>query len=347
MTVRTEKPTRVERLVLEGVPKIGYSIHMCPFPGTLYACMQYLGTPCDYDYLMGVTGAAFRRLWNRDDGGNVDLMYLAPEPDRRAFRALGYGYTTVPRNNRQAIVAALKASIARGRPAIGFGIIGPPEACLVTGYAQDGEVLYGYSYFQEEGTPGYYEKADWFETMAPSNGYGLIVIGDKLAERPDERILLGETLAWAIDLAEQEQRPGLPNHTSGLTAYVAWASALEVDTDYPVDDPVTLATRLMVHGDQTVMLSERRSAAAYLRRMAAVFPECAEALMQAAAHYDAVAAYDNQLWRWGDCMTPEVAQALAEPQTRRAIAAAVREAGIEEMRAVAALETALARLRGL
>ena len=78
-----------ERVVLEGVPKIGFHVSLCPFVGSLAACLEYVGAPCSHDFLMGVSGAAFRRFWNRDDGGNVDLMYLAPEPYRRAFRAIG------------------------------------------------------------------------------------------------------------------------------------------------------------------------------------------------------------------------------------------------------------------
>ena len=77
------------RAILEGVPRVGYDIHLCPFPGSLYACLQYLGDPRDYDYLMGVTGAPFRRLWNRDDGGNVDLSYFGDEPFRRVFEGPG------------------------------------------------------------------------------------------------------------------------------------------------------------------------------------------------------------------------------------------------------------------
>jgi hypothetical protein len=59
-------------LVLPGVPKIGYSVATCPFPGSLRAC-----------FLMGVRGAAFRRFWNRDDDGNVDSSYFALEPALR------------------------------------------------------------------------------------------------------------------------------------------------------------------------------------------------------------------------------------------------------------------------
>ena len=100
-----------ERAILKGVPKIGYGIHLCPFPGSLFSCMQYLGDPCDYDYLMGITGAAFRRFWERDDGGNVDLMYLASEPHRRAFEALGYEYSTLPGSDKRAMIEAIKSSV--------------------------------------------------------------------------------------------------------------------------------------------------------------------------------------------------------------------------------------------
>jgi hypothetical protein len=96
------------------------------------------------------------------------------------------------------------------------------------------------------------------------------VIGDKLASRPDERKTLRETLSWASKLAGQRRRPELPEHLSGLEAYVAWAAALEVDADYPEADSSTLSTRLMIHADQVTMLGERRPAAAYLRRMAAI-----------------------------------------------------------------------------
>jgi len=68
------------RQVLENIPRVGFNIHLCPFPGSLYAYLKYVGEPGDYDYIMGTTGAAFRRLWNRDDGGNIDLSYLGETP---------------------------------------------------------------------------------------------------------------------------------------------------------------------------------------------------------------------------------------------------------------------------
>jgi hypothetical protein len=84
-------PQYPARVILEGVPRVGYDIHLSPFPGSLHAVLQYTGDPCNYDYIMGVSGAAFRRFWNRDDGGNIDISYLGDTPFSRIFEALGYG----------------------------------------------------------------------------------------------------------------------------------------------------------------------------------------------------------------------------------------------------------------
>jgi len=327
------------RSVLEGVPRVGYHIHICPFPGSLYACLQYLGDPQDYSYLMGVTGAAFRRFWNRDDGGNVDLAYLAPEPFRRVFEALGYAWSTVP-VEKDAMVRATIESVARGRPAISFGIMGPPEAGIVAGYEEFGEVLYGYSYFQEKPN-GYYRLRDWFETLDRGAWCGLILIGDKSTTMPSARETLVASLQWAINLERTAQHPTKLDHIGGLAAYDAWADALEVDADYPAQDAEILKTRAMVHCDQCAMLYERHQAAAYLRKMAPAAPEAAQTLQAAASFYDRAADQEPALWRWRNWMAPEALRGIADAANRRAFAQAIRAARAAEAHAVALLEQAL------
>lgn len=340
---RTSSSTRA---VLEGVPAIGYYRHLCPFPGSLHAWLEYTGDPVDYDLLMGVSGAPFRRTWNRDDGGNIDLMYFAPEPHTRALRALGYGWQEVMWGDRAALVAAIKESIARGCPVIAFGIVGPPEAGLVTGYDRDGDVLLGWSYFQE-GFPGrpekYYEQADWYERADQNGPYAAIIIGER-GERQPPREVLASTLAWAIDLERTPLRAGIPDHVCGLTAYEAWASGLEIDADYPPGNEEVLALRTMIMGDQATMLEERRTAARYLRKMAEVAPEAADALRAAADAYDAAANEMPGIWLWGNNMGPEVGRGLADPATRRGIARHVRLAREKEAVAVEYLEQALTAL---
>ncbi len=338
------------RLVLEDVPRLGFDVHMCPFPGALFSYLTYTGEKPDYDILMGVTGAAFRRLWNRDDGGNIDLSYLGDEPFRRVFWALGYAWEKVPAE-RDAMIAGIKKSLAQEKPAISFGIIGPPEAGLVTGYDGNGAVLHGWSYFQNwpeyhQPSDAYYTAREWFETMDRHAGKGLILLGER-GPRPDGRELLASTLEWAIDLERTAHRAETPDHVAGLAAYDAWADALEVDADYPADDPSVLGTRVMVHGDQCTMTIERHNAAAFLRKMLAAMPDLP---VSAVEHLEAAAAlFDGDdgmsiLWPWGYDMGEDAQQGLAQPEARRAIAAAIREIRARETHAVEHLEQALKHL---
>lgn len=352
----TETPGNFGSAILAGVPKIGYGVHVCPFPGSLHSVMEYLGDPVEYDYLMGVTGAAFRRIWNRDDGGNTAVEYLAPEPFRRASEGIGYELREVPRD-KEKMLAAIRESIARGRPVIGFGIVGPPEAGIVTGYSKHGEVLHGWSYHQGTEWPGYYEQADWFARLgggeAPDAGLGpvgteplgMLAVDDKNRwPGPSKRDLLISSLKWAIDLARTAKRSNLPNHISGLAAYDAWAKALEVDADYPKDDAKVMDTRHTVQTDQAVMTEERGNAARFLRMMTDAAPEAAEHLRAAAHLYEQVGQGAGPVYPWGkDWARPD----LADPAVRREIAQHIRAAAEKETKAVEQLEAALKVLTGV
>lgn len=330
-----------QQAVLPDVPRVGYDVRMNPFAGSLESILKYRGEPADYTYLMGVTGAAFRHFWNRDDGGNIDLFYLGQEPARRVLDALGYDWQWIE-PEKAPMLAAIKESISRGSPFIAFGIIGPPEAGLVTGYARDGEVLYGWNYFQDDRAK-YYERAAWFETMEHghhANGGG-ILIGERRMTRPDPREVYASALRWAHELECASTWPGVDDHVAGLAAYAAWADALEADADYPADNDEVLGLRLMVHGDQCVMLWEREEADRFLRRAAEALPEAAGPLLTAAALYAQVKEISPRAWPWGDAMDAATARRLADPAARRAIAAAIREAALLETQAVEHLEEAL------
>jgi len=326
------------RLVIEGVPRIGYNVRLCPFPGSLESVMKFLGDRQDYDYIMAVSGGAFRRFYNRDDGGNVSLEYLAPEVYRRTFEAIGRRCTVLPTGNRGEMIAAIRQSLAGGKPVLAS--VGGPECGIVAGYDKGGDVLIGWSYFQDS-SKGYFELSDWHAKL---NGPPyLVLIGDK-ATKPAERNTLVSTLQWAIGLERTSRRPGFPNHVTGIAAYEAWAEELETDADYPGDKPGVLRTRAMIQVDQVVMLADRGSAAKYLREMKNVAPEAAEPLEAAAALYEEASAGAGKLWRWGDWKDPKAGEALTDPKLRREFAAAVRLAAQKESAAVDQLAKALAVL---
>jgi|GEM_PF-776385 len=340
----TPPPTRSYDLghwaLLPGVPKVGYGVRLCPFPGSVESALRYIGDQTEYDFIVATSGAAFRRFWEKDDGGNVDLMYLGEEPIRRLFTALNREVTIVPGKDRDAMLRAIRESIGRGRPVVAFGIIGPPEAGLVTGYDRAGDVLMGWSYFQDASWSGYYQQSDWHARADWAGGMGCVIIGDrKRWPGPSPRETLLATLRWAVDLSRTSPRPERPDHASGLAACAAWADGLEVDADYPKDDPAVMATRLMVHGDQCCMLEDRRSAAGFLRTVAGEAPEARADLLAAADLYTRAAG--AQVWPWGHEMGPTAQAGLADPAQRRAIVAEIRKACAAEEAAVELLEQAV------
>lgn len=126
------------------------------------------------------------------------------------------------------------------------------------------------------------------------------MVGDKNRWREaPPRDILASSLQWAVDLARTPARPNLPHNVSGLAAYEAWATGLEVDADYPADNPQIMETRAMVHCDQVVMLHERQRGAGFLRPMAEAVPEVAAEFTAAAALYDRVGDFAGQVWKWG------------------------------------------------
>jgi len=350
---------RVKR-VLAGVERIHWTTTSCIcFAGAAAACMHYLREDVSNDYVMGISGGAFKMLWEPPwSPRNCDLLMLGGEPVKRTFAALGYDYTFVPDYDRddpgdakEVYRKAIVHSIDKGRPVIAIGVVGPPEACIVAGYDKGGEVLYGRSYFQES-KKGYFSEADWFE-----NCHGLILLGDK-REPPPRRQVLRDTLEWAIRLARE---PEMPLATidgkiekqliTGLAAYDAMAGALERDEDFAFadDDLETMEMRCFAIANDGLHLlyPKRRDAASFLEGMAEDGEGASDELRQAAEAYRAELevlgpAYDLAPYSFA----PQPKRlALRDRDVRRKLSALVREAKAHDERAVEHLEQALASLR--
>jgi len=288
---------RVKR-VLAGVERIHWTTTACVcFPGAAAACMHYLKEDVSDNYVMGISGGAFKMIWEPPwSPRNCDLLMLGGEPVKRTFAALGYDYTFVPDYDRddpgdakEVYRKAIVESIDKGRPVIAIGVVGPPEACIVAGYDKGGEVLYGRSYFQES-QKGYFSEADWFE-----NCHGLILLGEKRQPPPRWQVLR-DTLEWAIRLARE---PEMPLATidgkiekqliTGLAAYDAMAEALERDEAFAFadDDLDTMEMRCFaISNDGLVLLySKRQDAAAFVESMAEDGEGVSAELRQAAEAY--------------------------------------------------------------
>jgi len=124
-------------------------------------------------------------------------------------------------------------SIDKGVPVITLeGVINCSDACVISGYDNDGKVLLGYNPFmyvkddhnEASDDTGYFRKSNWCEgSNAEWNRLRILVIEGK-CEKPGREAVLSETMRLAARLiGEKELCPGRHN---GLAAHKAFADAL-------------------------------------------------------------------------------------------------------------------------
>ena len=365
--------TRPHRHVIDGAPSVSFYPHdgkveLCPFPACLKSCLETMGEQAPYETIMGASGAAFRLLWNPNewDGGNVDLLVMAEEPlepHRRAFEAVGHSfafmanaaYRQIPAVTKQfqqfashdTFVAQIVASLYdRQRPVLALGVIGPPECSLVTGYDDAGEVLIGWSFFQdmpefnpdgEREPSGYFRKRDWFADTA-----GIFVVGDKVAPPPQDEFNR-KALTWALHVA---RTPNVHQRSNGFDAYTAWATALLRDADaFATNDLDRLFWLYAAHNDAMTMVAEGRwYASLFLANIARDAPRMAAPLLRAASCY---AAEHDLMWKiWsmvgGAGFTATQVRNLANAEVRSRIAPLILQARDKDCEAADYIERALA-----
>jgi hypothetical protein len=352
------------RAVLEGVPKVAYHTDrwkFTPFINSLDCCLRYVGEPEQYDYLMCTSGAAFRMKWAPKawDGGNSDILGMAVEtlePMRCAFWSAGYEMVPVAkadpagwpedilRDSAQRLGgrlteeagfrAAIIESINAGRPVIAFGVIGPPEACVITGYDEGGDVLTGWNVFQDdEGAEtepsGYFRVGDWY-----GKTHALLLIGER-AGKPDPKELDRETLKRALQVL---RTPRVRNADAGPAAFDSWAADMLNDEYFPEGNIGVLRARLMCHWDSMTVTAFRGGgeATAYLLAAAEREPAMAEHLRAAADCFD----HEDVVHGVAPGEEAQMAR-LADPAVRRQVADSILRARDMHVEAADHIEAAL------
>ena len=205
---------------------------------------------------MCTSGAAFRMRWTAKawDGGNSDILGMAQdtlEPMRRAFQRGRLQMQPVakaqPANWAEDLIhdetvrlsgeltdeagfrSNIISSINNGRPVIAFGVIGPPEACVITGYDEKGDVLLGWNVFQDDEkaeteASGYFRVRDWYAKTR-----GLLLIGKEVG-KPDAKELDIATLKWALQVLRTAE---VRASAAGPAAFDAWAADMLNDEYFP------------------------------------------------------------------------------------------------------------------
>ena len=341
-------------------------------------CLRLPLTTCGYGLITCLTGQAFQTLWNAHQpemwGGAV--MRTGADPLRAlrwALEGLGYDYEVIGNDTldqgclfhlhggREALLAHIQDSLQAGRPVIAFGLVGPDmENALITGYDEGGEVLIGWSFFQEmapfnEGLTfepdGRFRKRGWYDSTL-----GLVIVKEKRLHPSLEELYRG-ILQHGLEVLRTEESPdphcaSLPS-AAGTAAFDAWAESLQCEGSFPAADLEKLREFLNIHNDAVGSLAELRSAAVtVLRDAAKLFPEAADELNRAAGCFTA---QHDLMWNVWEALgvdgwpleegpPPEEALRLARCETRMRIVEVLRRAQQRDSEAAKHIETALTKL---
>ena len=367
MTIPPKSTLLPDRMVLENVPRVNFyeGGPRCPedmcLPSILRAIIEYRDdpdygcnkclsrtpnckVPCSYSFFIGVTGAAFFLSWkNGWHGDNTAAFYLDTDTtmmEKHAFKAIGYSFELLLPSQRDQFVPRIADSLQRGMPVISYGIIGPPESGLITGYDEGGEVILGWNFFQnftpgiEKEPSGYYRKRDWVKDVQ-----SLLIIGEMEA-RPPLKTTYREALELGLKVSRSPMvRPGLDAPESyqqrhnGLAAYTAWAEHIQIDEDFLCGDEAVLQQRHQVHNDAVGAVAEARwYGSQFLIGMTLSGDElihrgAIEDLYHAAALYAGEHGLMWELWDLaGGISNPDAWKQFADPVVRRKMVPIILEA---------------------
>lgn len=271
-------------VVLYGVPKVEYGPGGCtPYPMCVRACANYLGQDVPYHFVMAASGAAFRLTWDASswNGGNVDVIFTFDDPlksYRTAIEALGRSFHLIGRSgnvqpSKEEFIAFIRERVDNGIPCIALGVIGPPEACLITGYRENGEVLLGWNFFQDNpefnagatfDDSGYFTSRTWWENPSTT---AVMAMGDLTVPVSGPQTVLHNAIE-----ALSGRKAG--KYAKGLYAYDAWKRALLDETQFPRNAVLPLLfERLMCQGDaMDCLMDGRYHAALYLETLKEQLP---------------------------------------------------------------------------
>lgn len=320
--------------ILFGIPKLEYSSGKCvPFAACLESALQYIGHSYkhNYAYIMAACGAAFRLRWNSTkwDTGNVDLRNInfekPYEPFIRSFKAVGINYSMLSRENstKEDFKNKIIVSLDKGVPVIGLGIIGPPEACIITGYDNKGETLFGWSYFQDnpEFTKdvaflenGYFSTNAWWDNLSSTH---LFILGT--SGKPEHSVQ--DIIEYAYSLLTMSST-GM--YSAGLNAYDSWAKSLQNDDFFSGGSitPIILES-IFCQGDAETMTGEGRYWASEFFKEVADTNEKASSLCHDTANlFKKISNCGQKMTelRGGVILNEQTISKFCDPETRKSLA---------------------------
>lgn len=194
------------------------------FISALTAAMRAIGEDVTYEYLMGVSGAAFR------------VQFLLPSgcpssPDATcgfdcsvtAAKALGYplnfiGTSEDKPDEVKKTRAEIVESIDKGNPVLAINLISEADWGVIIGYTNAGSDFLCWSYYDKSSRMSLAENWPW----------AVIIIGNK-DKAPSRKASIIESFKTAQKVAETEK---FGNYASGYSAFEAWIKHLQNEKEF-------------------------------------------------------------------------------------------------------------------
>lgn len=242
---------------------------------TLPSCLA-IATGIDYDWVMGVSGAAFA---STIDPATWDPLAAAPLDDQtlaRGARASGAKPDIVgpPFDDemRALVLDRVAEAIDAKIPPLVKGIAGPPEYGLIVGCDEDGPSFQARTYFDKTDKPA---RIDW-SAFADAE-HGQVAFLDK-RQAPERAALARDAVRQAVADASSTEA-ALTTWLEGLRDDARWADVKHAG-----------AAAFGDHAMRILLADKRRAAARFLRSVRGIFSTSPGAdLLRAAESYGYVA----------------------------------------------------------
>ena len=207
-----------ESVFIENIPRLEWGRNMeNTFIKSLQLTLNAMGEDISYDYVMGISGAAFRMQFHKRWCPSSADATVGFELTKPAFESLGNAFEFHHFNGRNPEHAELlhqkiRPVIDKGIPVIAIDLKKVPDWGLITGYAKNKTELLCRTYFDEDDQYSIAENLPW-----------VICIVKEKKDIRDERQNMMNSLKLAIMLAES-RKGGY--YLNGFEAYEFWIKEL-------------------------------------------------------------------------------------------------------------------------
>jgi hypothetical protein len=244
-----------ERIFIDHIPPMKYGEQM---DNTLVRSMQLslnaLGENISYDYLMGISGAAFRLHFDPEWCPSSADGSVGFDISREMFISLGYKMQFVRINHNsfsdiKSLYKKIKSQIDLGRPIVAINLMGNMDWGIVAGYLKNEPGILCRTYYDDTEEYSLARRAPWLNFFIGEKKNGL-----------SANELFNYSLKTAVKLANTRK---FEEYYNGFAAYEIWIRRLKSAVkSYNQKD---LAQIMEIHFIiQNTLLDGRRSAIRYL-----------------------------------------------------------------------------------